>query len=637
MRLNMVAAWWLGTFVAATAAVDLTAPMINSMANNSLFLRWRQTSHIIAPGGVMGDPCGFMYHPGQSLYHMFYGWHPQHVSYGNMTWGHIVSRDLITWTDVGDWRDDKSVAIAPVGQNRTYDGLGIFSGSTQPVNLQGQLDDSMTMFFTAAHYLPTSFLLPYTPGLESQNIATSRDGGITWQKHEKNPIIINPPGGWNITGFRDFFVEPMPFMDSILGQTEPHYYATFGSGIRGVGPRMPLYSAPASDLTNWTFLGALWEPHLNETLGTFFTTGTSGSNFEMTGIFPLVDDRGDVHYYANLGVEWLSEATQKGNYLSMYYEGVLSRRSNGSAEFKPISGGKADHGFVYPFASFNDTKVKRRLLIGLARDDSVTSTPKGAFSLFQQGYQNCFALIREVFVQTIRGIVNHDGLLGEVGPYTLTPETDGTFTARTLGYKPAMDVITGLRKGAREAVFTAGEFRQSRPLVSKGSLHSEFSAIITNPTGPCGFRIAVSPDGREYTTVSFNPHNNTVVVDRTYSSLISEFNSSPVEGYFRAFYIKKSDGSVAMEPIKWRIFLDGSLLEIFINDRFSLTTRIYPSLESSNGLGVYVSEGNSAFYQDLHYWSGLANVWPQRPLDSSSPLIWDSPQDTDNYKWWFGY
>ena len=29
------------------------------------------------------------------------------------------------------------------------------------------------------------------------------------------------------------------------------------------GPRIPLWTAPASDLTSWTFLGALWEPAMS--------------------------------------------------------------------------------------------------------------------------------------------------------------------------------------------------------------------------------------------------------------------------------------------------------------------------------------------------------------------------------------
>lgn len=70
-------------------------------------------------------------------------------------------------------------------------------------------------------------------------------------------------------------------MDALLDQKEPHYYAAFASGIKDVSPRIPFYSAPASDLTKWTFLGALWEPEKNSSLGSLMETGTYGFNFEV--------------------------------------------------------------------------------------------------------------------------------------------------------------------------------------------------------------------------------------------------------------------------------------------------------------------------------------------------------------------
>lgn len=103
------------------------------------------------------------------------------------------------------------------------------------------------------------------------------------------------------TGFRDPFFQDFPALDAILGMSEPHYYAVFGSGIKGVGPRMPLWSAPATDLTNWTFQGALWEPVMNTSLGAVLETGSYGFNFEVSGFFSLPDDDGNLHYFVQMG------------------------------------------------------------------------------------------------------------------------------------------------------------------------------------------------------------------------------------------------------------------------------------------------------------------------------------------------
>jgi beta-fructofuranosidase len=71
-------------------------------------------------------------------------------------------------------------------------------------------------------------------------------------------------------------------------------------------------------------------------------------------------------------------------------------------------------------------------------------------------------------------------------------------------------------------------------------------------------------------------------------------------------------------------------------DRFALTTRIYPSREDSTKFGVYVAEGASVHAFGAKAWVGLSNVWPGRPLNSSSDLIFDTAAETNNYTWWTG-
>jgi beta-fructofuranosidase len=200
---------------------------------------------------------------------------------------HATSKDMVSWTDVGGWENAQAQSVGtgpdPDSRNESYYGLGIFSGTAQPYNLTGGQDGTLIAFYTSVQYLPTNWALPYIKGTEKQSIVTSKDGGATWEQYEGNPIISHPPEGWNITGWRDPFVEPWPEMDAILGQTEPHWYMVLGSGIKGEGGggRIPFYSAPQSNLTDWTFLGALWEPKANETLGSLVETGTYGFNFEV--------------------------------------------------------------------------------------------------------------------------------------------------------------------------------------------------------------------------------------------------------------------------------------------------------------------------------------------------------------------
>ena len=87
------------------------------------------------------------------------------------------------------------------------------------------------------------------------------------------------------------------------------------------------------------------------------------------------------------------------------------------------------------------------------------------------------------------------------------------------------------------------------------------------------------------------------------------------------------------------IYMDGSLVEIYINERFAMTARIYTAMTCSTGFGAYVGEGGEGkgvMFENVESWVGLRNVWPERPANSSSPLLWDSPEETDDYTWWTG-
>lgn len=207
------------------------------------------------------------------MYHLMYQWHPNHVQWGNIVWGHAVSRDLVTWHDIRGWRDNASVSLTP---SEEYDRLSVFTGTIQPVNITGGNDGTLLAVYTSIRALPTNWRLPYIPGTESQSLATSTDGGSSWQKYEGNPVLEGTPKGWNITGLRDPFYQKWPEMDAALDRKDPAWYMVLGSGIKGVGPRIPLYAADAHDLTRWTFLGALWEPSANETFGDVLITGSYG-------------------------------------------------------------------------------------------------------------------------------------------------------------------------------------------------------------------------------------------------------------------------------------------------------------------------------------------------------------------------
>jgi len=190
------------------------------------------------------------------------------------------------------------------------------------------------------------------------------------------PVIAYPPSGWFITGFRDPFLFPSPEFDALLKYQSPHYYVIFGAGINQTGARAPLYSAPQTNLTQWTFLGALSEPALNSSLGDIQQTGTYGQQWEVPNIFNLDD-----WWYVSSGVQG-GVAT----YRNFWNIGNVSARTDGSVLYTPMAGGAADWGNLYAITSFNDTKNNRRVQIGWSYDDT------SGFSDRQRGANGVMAL-----------------------------------------------------------------------------------------------------------------------------------------------------------------------------------------------------------------------------------------------------
>ncbi|RZI95885.1 MAG: glycosyl hydrolase, partial [Microbacterium sp.] len=91
--------------------------------------RW----HFMPPAGWMNEPHGILHYGGR--HHMFYQRNERGPYWGDITWGHAVSDNLVDWVDLGSALTPESVSIAP---------QGIWSGSSA-VDANGE----PVLFFTA--------------------------------------------------------------------------------------------------------------------------------------------------------------------------------------------------------------------------------------------------------------------------------------------------------------------------------------------------------------------------------------------------------------------------------------------------------------------------------------------------------
>ncbi|SFT15020.1 glycoside hydrolase family 32 protein [Paenibacillus sp. BC26] len=97
--------------------------------------------------------------------------------------------------------------------------------------------------------------------------------------------------------------------------------------------------------------------------------------------------------------------------------------------------------------------------------------------------------------------------------------------------------------------------------------------------------VFASPCGSERTDVRLDLAADTVVIDRSQSSLFPNVNKKPVEAA-----LPPADGA---ETLRLRIFADQSIIEVFADDETCLTARVYPSLTDSSGIELR-SSGASA-------------------------------------------
>ncbi|GKT41839.1 levanase [Colletotrichum spaethianum] len=610
-----------------SATATLTAEYLATAGNSSLFTRWRPRSHFLSPHSWMNDACGAVYDAATETYHLHYQFHPNHVDWGNVSWGHAVSKDLFHWTD------DPRLSLA--SGKYAAGPLSQFTGTTQPVNVKGVNDGTLLTFSTGIHALPVNWNQPYSAGGEVQALYTSTDGGHTWE--EVGTVISDPPKGWNVTGWRDPNFFPSTELDSLLQVSEPHYYMVLGSGLKTgasssgyIGPRVPLYTAPASNLTQWAFLGALWEPVANSSLGNPDVTGSYGYTFEVGNFFNLPAGE-EKAWFVLVGSDGGETNQHWRSKWALWNRGDVARRDNGSVEFTPNSGTALDWGMSYAQATWTDNHA-RRIVWGWANEDFL---PDYAFNTSKQfGYRGSFNLPMELYVKETTGV--HNCGTQQDGNFCIE-SCNGT-VAQTLGIRPLPDVIQLLRKGTKTYDFQVGKLVDANMSVSANMGTSyELTATLSDFRGRAGIIVGQSPDRAEYTTIAFDPSTSQIGVLRSHSSLLKNFNKASFVGHFEPYKIRgeAGDGAAATEDLDFHIVLDGSLLEIWVNERFALTARIYPSRNDSTGLGFFA--GDAATWKDVRVWAGLAKAWPERPDDTSVPLVWDSPEQTNNYTWWTGY
>ncbi|HNY84960.1 MAG TPA: glycoside hydrolase family 32 protein [Candidatus Hydrogenedentes bacterium] len=206
-------------------ALNLITPGESLIGGENLYQEeLRPQFHFSPQRGWNNDPNGLVWHAGE--YHLFFQHNPVGWNWGNMTWGHAVSRDLVRWTELGD-------AIHPDALGTVFSGSAVVDHANTTGFQTGDEPPLVCVYTAAGGTGRWSENAPFT-----QALAYSNDRGRTWTKHGGNPVQ-----GHIVGGNRDpkaFWHEPSGCWVIVLFLD---------------GKRMGIFNSP--DLKTWTLQSEL--------------------------------------------------------------------------------------------------------------------------------------------------------------------------------------------------------------------------------------------------------------------------------------------------------------------------------------------------------------------------------------------
>jgi len=130
---------------------------------------YRPQFHFTSGTGWLNDPNGLVFYKGE--YHLFFQHNPKGNKWGNITWGHALSTDLVHWHQLTN-------AIEPYGNGAIYSGSAVVDHNGSSGFDRNEGDQPLIACFTHAHK-------PF-----EQALAYSSDKGRTWKLYAGGRHVV---------------------------------------------------------------------------------------------------------------------------------------------------------------------------------------------------------------------------------------------------------------------------------------------------------------------------------------------------------------------------------------------------------------------------------------------------------------
>lgn len=497
--------------------------------DNSM-LSWQRTSfHFQPEKNWMNDPNGPMYYKG--WYHFFYQYNPNGAVWGDIVWGHAVSRDMIHWLHL---------PLAMVA-DQWYDKQGVWTGSATILP-----NGEIIMLYTGST----------NESVQVQNLAYPADPSdpllLDWIKHPENPVLVPPPG----IGAKDFRDPTTAWLTS-----EGKWRITIGSKLNKTGVAL-VYDT--EDFKTYELKEGLlravpgtgmWECvdffPVSKKNGNGLDTSVNGAEVKHVMKVSLDDDRHD--YYA----------------IGTYDENKVLFTPDDVKNDVGV-GLRYDYGIFYASKTFYDQHKDRRILWGwIGESDS-------EYADVTKGWASVQSIPRTVSLDTKTGSNLLQWPVAEVESLRLRSDEFKSLKAKP-GSVVSLDVETATQ------LDVVAEFEIDKESLEKtGESNEEFTcsssggAAQRGALGPFGLLVLADQGLSEYTPVYF------YVIKGRNGNLRTSFCSDQSRSSQANDVRKQILGSVVPvlkgEKFSLRMLVDHSIVESFAQGgRTCVTSRVYPT------------------------------------------------------------
>ena len=509
---------------------------------------WRPLYHYVNPENTLNDPNGLCYWQGR--WHLFYQAVPPEET--RQHWGHAVSEDLVHWRDL-------PYALHPGPEDRCYSGTILV-----------ERDRAIAIYH----------------GVELGNmVAVSRDPLLlNWEKLPANPVIPY----WNGED------PPLPYgvFDPCLWSVGGAYYALAGGILPGrqEGKHFATdYLFRSEDLQNWEYLHPFIE-------GDRFTLpGDDGA----CPYFWPIGDRHILLFFSHMsgGQYWLGDYDRQRDKFVVDAHGLFNFGATFPGGVHAPTAAPDGEGGVIVLFNMNPAKPTYRLndyLGGFFGPQDATGGEARDPDPYERDWDQIMTLPRRLTLRNSHELnvepagdleslrhgrrhmsrtvlpANRELLLDDVqgDAIELHLELDPKFSS--------MVEVDVLRSPEREectriCFFGRRGFKYRAPFPNDRRSHRVMSTMLSNPVR----------------------YESVISIDTSLSSTLPDALSRPPES---APVLIGPD-----EPVQLRIFVDRSIVEVFVNGRQCLAVRVYPGRADSRGVSL-LARGQDAELLSLDCW-----------------------------------